>query len=257
MSENFLLFLALFVLQARLRDSVPQPTAIHGSMLESPLGNLLDASQRSTNGSQFPYLDDSWNYVKARPDFAAIPRLQDAFMSVFQRYEIALVNRQKVDEKLRNFKQVIGVDPHLHMTGCFNEWTALLVEPVFTITRNEDDLVKAITVRATLYPRERWHAQQHIRDLLQACHLFLDQFKFIQEAIEEGLGEVNVVTRDLNQLMMISHLTPADQRNLRERVPLLQNEYYHIPGLISMFNDHVNILLTEISESAYYLPTGG
>ena len=205
--------------------------------------------------SEFQYLDEDVQcegYMKKGPKFNSVPALQQPFKKVFEKYEIVLMNRQKIDEALGSFKQILGVDRRQHMSECFEKWRSLLDNPNFNITctKNDDLLVETITVVA---PRHLRPAQTHINELLAACHLFFKQFQFLLNTILEGLGEASKAKQNIGRLT--EHMSYSDQMDLKERVPRLFEDYDHIPGLMSKFHEHIGIILKEISDSAYCLRT--
>ena len=66
------------------------------------------------------------------------------------------------------------MDLNVSLEECFAAWKDLLVYPIFTITCKERmGDVKDIQVRAKDIPVPRRKAQKHMRDLLDASHLFL------------------------------------------------------------------------------------
>lgn len=227
---------------------VRPPAPSHQASLELVLS---DSHKQDCRYSQFAYLDDTINYEKNPPNLQAVPELQQTFQKVYDKYDIALTNRQKIDETLRNFKDVLQVDRQLQMSQCFERWRSLLTDPVYTVTYTKENLVKAISVRAREHPKPLWAAQKHIRELLEACHLYVEQYNWLENAILEGLGEVKRVSRDVDQLVV--RLNVSDRRYLRERVFQLCAEYDEIPGLLSMYKDQVEVLLREIRDSAFIL----
>ena len=206
----------------------------------------------------FPFLDRTSHLIVPKPD-CGVPSLQSAFEAVYDRYETALKNRQKVDEKLCEFKQVIGAHARLHMSDCFNSWRDKLTNPVFTIscdtynlpleTPSKEKLVKQIKVRSDNMPRHLWKAVGTIRDVLNACTLYIQQYAFLRKCIAEGMSEIVSLSSSLGSELEGSNLTRLDKEYLVNELPQLVLVYGQTETMMAHFLEEIVILLREITES--------
>ena len=202
--------------------------------------------------TKFDYLNPHETYDIDRPNLP-IPAIQEVFLDMYQSYqENALVHRQKIDECLRRFKDILGLHPRLHMVECFRSWCNQLTNPVFTILYKEGKMnVKEIKVRADVNPREIWEAQKYIRELLYGCHLFLDQYDYFDHELQTGLMKVERLSQNLTSLET-STPTP-NQEHVQMEITRLSTQYRYRVSFLSMFKEHIIALTREIDESVYIL----
>ena len=200
--------------------------------------------------SGFEYLESARDYALSRPEFP-ISSLQNAFGNLYVRYDFALQVRLKVDEKLREFKSVLNVHPNLSMRLCFKKWDDEMKGPVYTISRTKTlrRNIKSILVKADDFPRHLWPAQRFIREVLDACHLFIEQYEFLQQLINEWLNDIEGQISNLEQSLEASSLRSVDRRHILNRVPVMRNEYLQTLDWIKKFYEQIAILLDEIQES--------
>ena len=183
-----------------------------------------------------------------------IPRLNELFKSICERYDIAVTNREKVDEALTLFKKVLEVDVNLPLVECFQAWREQLVNPKFSVvTKEPSGDVKQITVRAEVVPPQKRKAQKHIRDLLDACHLFLQQREFLQRHIANDLEEIDRLAKDLPALFSGVHLSSSEKKQMPQVVKQARDQFVKFPGTIDMFWNQVYSLMHEINTSVYVL----
>ena len=202
--------------------------------------------------TRFDYLNPNVTYSIDRPDLP-IPVIQEVFLNMYQSYqENALMHRQKIDECLRRFKDVLGLHPRLHMTECFRSWRNRFTNPVFTIFYKEGtNIVKEIKVRAEVNPREIWEAQKYIRELLYGCHLFLDQYDFFDNELQTGLMKVERLLQNLTSLE--TSMPGQNQQHVQREIDQLSTQYRYRVAYLSMFKEHVIALTKEIDESVSIL----
>ena len=179
----------------------------------------------------------------------------ELFKAISERYDIAVTNREKVDEALQLFKKVLEVDINLPIADCFSAWKSQLTAPVFTVTRHERlGDVKQVTVRAEEVPRLKRKAQKHIRDLLDACHLFLQQRDFLQREIRTSLEELDRVAKDLPMLLKeTKSLSSSERKSMPQVVKQARDQFAQFPGTIDQFWNQVFVLLREINEAVHIL----
>ena len=204
---------------------------------------------------KFQFLDR--RYSMETPS-CLIPRLNELFKSVCERYDIAVTNREKVDEALTLFKRVLDVERTLPLEDCFVAWKSQLVNPKFTVVFKEPSGdVKQITVRADEVPRLKRKAQKHIRDLLDACHLFLDQRDFLQRQIRTDLEEITRLAKDLPSLYKGKgiRLSSSEIKQMPQVVKRARDEFARFPKTIDLFWNQVYSLLQEINTSVHVLDT--
>ena len=198
--------------------------------------------------TKFDYLNPNEVYNIDRPDLP-IPAIQEVFLNMYQSYqENALMHRQKIDECLRRFKDILGLHPRLHMTECFRSWRDRLTNPVFTIAYKEGKKnVKEIKVRAEVNPREIWEAQKYIRELLYGCHLFLDQYDFFDHELQTGIMKVERLLQNLTSLE--TSMPGQNQQHVQMEINRLLTQYRYRVSFLSMFKEHVRALTKEIDDS--------
>lgn len=167
---------------------------------------------------------------------------------------MAVVNREKVDEALTLFKQVVGVDKNTSMEVSFITWKQCLTEPKFTVSfKHETGDVKDIRVRAGDIPREKRRAQKHIRDLLDACHLYLQQKEFLQRHIRADLLQLESISGQIQNLGKQSDLNAAERRQLPKTYSMAKEEFAGFSDIMDMFFTHVYSLMNEINTSVHVL----
>lgn len=198
--------------------------------------------------SVFVCLMDHDQYSLSRPEFP-LQVLQEVFGNLYARYDFALQVRAKVDEKLNEFKSVLGVHSDMSMPLCFQKWKELIANPTFTITFTKTSRkdVKIIAVRANSIPRNLWPAQKYIREVLEACHLFLEQYEFLQQVINEWIKDVDRLLGTLPDVMNeAGNLMQIDRQYIRELVPRMRTEYLQTIDWVQAFHDQIITLLDEI-----------
>ena len=142
-----------------------------------------------------------------------------------------MTNREKVDEVLTLFKGVLEIDRQLPMSECFATWRSQLVNPKFTVvTKEPDGDVKQITVRVEEVPREKRKAQKHIRNLLDACHLYLQQKDFLQQHIRNDLEEIAVLVKDTSSLCKDVQLNSSERKQLPMIIRKATDQFNQFPG---------------------------
>ena len=200
---------------------------------------------------QFRFLDRS--YTLQTPS-CLVPRLNELFKSVCERYEVAVTNREKIDEALTLFKKVLEVDMNASLLDCFKAWKGHLSNPRFTVTRREPEGdVKMVTVSADEVPKSKRKAQKHLRNLLDACYLFSQQREFLQKHIMSDLTQINQQTSNLQTLAKQARLNPSERRQLPRVVELAQEQFAEFPGVIDLFSSQVYSLIHDVNNSVYVL----
>ena len=200
---------------------------------------------------QFQYLDKSY---KVNVPTCALPQANELLKSICERYDIAVVNREKVDEALTDFKKVLGMDLNASMEECFAAWKDLLVNPIFTITCKEGTGdVKDIRVRAKDIPVARRKAQRHMRDLLDASHLFLQQREFLQRHIVNDMSQLEQVVANLQMLANEAKLSSSEKRQLPKILSSAQRQFAGFPDLLEMFWRQVYSLTQDINTAIHIL----
>lgn len=206
--------------------------------------------------SGFKYLDRRQANRLDHPNLP-IPQLQEAFEEICSLYnDTAYANREKIDECLSSFKRILGVDTRLHTRECFRAWRDKIIEPVFKITLTESKLfVKEIVVKAERdnIPPEIWEVQKFIRELLHGCNLFLDQYQFFQNAIEEGFIKIKDLLKNISSLTRPDHSLRRNEESILEECQQLLHQYEFVIGTLSMYKDEVCELMKEIKESVSVL----
>lgn len=201
----------------------------------------------------FTYLEDRQQYTIPAPCTSLPPQLQELYKAVYDRYEVAFTNREKIDELLQRFKDTLKVHHLLHMSECFQSWRDQLNNPVFTVEHRSSKSgdVKSILVRADHMPREKWPAQKFIRELLQAISLFVDQYGFIDQAVREGLQ--NIEGGKVGRIIASSDIAKSERRTIENEVKELNSRYQSAPTHLMTFNRQVSALMREINESVSVL----
>ena len=174
------------------------------------------------------------------------PQLQQTFTDICQLYNDTIyTNMEKLDECVSLFKRTLGVSSQLHMRECFRNWHSRIINPVFRVTLTEDKkLVKEILVRADRgnIPQEIWEAQKYIRETLNISLLFLNQYRFIEQSVYEGLQKARKL---LSEAAANKSLEPS----VIERAQSLLEQYQFAFGQMSRFNEEVIHLMDEIKDS--------
>ena len=202
--------------------------------------------------STFQFLDR--NYTVETPS-CLLPAVNELFKTISERYDIAVTNREKVDEALQLFKKVIEVDSTLPIADCFTAWRSQLSNPKFTVTRSDTSGdVKQITVRANEVPRLKRKAQKHIRDLLDACHLFLQQRDFLKREIRNSLDELERLSKNVPMLCKeMKSLSSLEKKSMPRVVKQAKDQFSKFPGTIDRFWNQVFALLCEINAAVHIL----
>ena len=183
-----------------------------------------------------------------------IPRLNELFKSVCERYDIAVTNREKVDEALQLFKKVLEVELDLPVVECFRAWRGQLTNPKFTVTMTDlSGDVKKISVRADEVPRVKRKAQKHIHDLLDACHLFLQQRDFLQQQIASDLDELERMMRDIPGLCKGVSLSSSEKKQMPQLVRRARDQFIQFPARLDLFWNQIYSLQHEVNLSVHVL----
>ncbi len=183
-----------------------------------------------------------------------VPRVNELFKSVSERYDIAVTNREKIDQALLLFKRVLEQDRDVPLAECFAAWRIYLSNPTFTVNyREPSGDVKEITVRAEEIPRSRRKAQKHLRDLLDACNLFLQQRDFLQQHIRSDVMELERLAKELPALAKEARLSSSEKKQLPRTVRRAQEQFATFPRTIDEFWSQVYSLMHEINTSVYVL----
>ena len=200
--------------------------------------------------SRFKYLENPREFSLSRPEFP-IPTIQNAFGNLYVRYDFALQVRLKVDEKLCEFKSVLDVHPDLNMHLCFQKWNSAMRNPKYTISRTKTARrdVKSILIRADDIPRNLWPAQKFIREVLDACHLFMEQYEFLQQVIDEWSNDIEKQIGDLQETLENSSLRLVDRKHIQNIIPTMKAEYIQTIDWVKIFYDQITVLLDEIQLS--------
>lgn len=200
---------------------------------------------------QFQYLDKSY---KVNVPTCALPQANDLFKAICERYDIAVVNREKVDEALTDFKKVLGMDLNATLQECFAAWKDLLVNPIFTITcKDGTGDVKDIRVRAKDIPVPRRKAQKHMRDLLDATHLFLQQREFLQRHIVNDMSQLEQLAANLQTFATEARLSSSEKKQLSRIVSSAQQQFAGFPDVLEMFWRQVYCLMQDINTAVHVL----
>ena len=230
----------------------------HPTQQVEPIPNLISSHNQQSTASppakpveQFRFHDRS--YTLQTPS-CLVPRLNELFKSVCERYEVAVTNREKVDEALTLFKKVLEVDMNASLLECFKAWKGHLSNPRFTVTRREPEGdVKMVTVSADEVPKSKRKAQKHLRNLLDACYLFSQQREFLQKHIMSDLTQIDQQKSNLQTLAKQARLNPSERRQLPRVVELAQKQFAEFPGVIDLFWSQVHSLIHDINTSVYVL----
>ena len=165
-----------------------------------------------------------------------------------------MVNREKVDEALTLFKQVVGVDKMASMEESFAAWSDCLTNPRFTVSLDDQTGdAKDIRVTADVVPKERRKAQKHIRDLLDACQLFLHQKEFLQREIKADLLQLESLSGQLQNLGNSSGLTNWEKKQLPKTYELSHRQFSDFSNILDFFFAHVYSLTNDINASVHIL----
>ena len=201
---------------------------------------------------KFQFLKQSYSFETPS---CLIPQVNELFKSICERYDIAVTNREKVDEALQLFKKVLEVDLSLPVADCFTMWKSQLTNPKFTVTRSDGNLgdVKKISVRAEEVPRLKRKAQKHIRDLLDACHLFLQQRDFLKREIVNSMDQLDQLTQDIPGLCKGTSLSSSERKQLPQVIKRARERFVRFPDTLDLFWDQVSALLQEINAAAHIL----
>ncbi len=183
-----------------------------------------------------------------------VPDVDAAFKSVCERYDIAVTNREKIDEALTLFKRILNLELDASLEECFGTWKEYLVNPRFTVNCMEGTGdVKDIRVRADDIPKAVRKAQKHIRDLLDACHLFLQQREFLQRNISNDLSELDAFSRDLQRLADQAKLGSSQKKHLGKNFSGGQALVATFPETIELFWRQTYSLMHEVNTSVHVL----
>ena len=167
---------------------------------------------------------------------------------------MAVVNREKVDEALTLFKQVVGVERETSLEVSFSMWRECLSNPKFTVSfKQGTGDVTDIRVRAKDIPREKRKAQKHIRDLLDACHLFLQQKEFLQRQIQADIIQLSSLAGQLQNLGRECGLSGAEKKQLPKTYSMAREQFSGFCDTLDLFFVHVYSLMNEINTSVHVL----
>lgn len=231
--------------ELQVEASISSTTAGTASKRSTPL------SQTAKPLGQFRFLDRSFTI---KTPSCLVPRINELFKSICDRYDVAVVNREKVDEALTLFKQVLGVDKLTSMEISFAAWKSCLGEPRFTVSfKRETGDVKDIRVRAANIPREKRKAQKYMRDLLDACQLYLQQKEFLQRQIRADLVQLDSMSGQLQNLGKQHGLSASERRNLPKVYGAAREQFAGFPDILDLFFAHVYSLMNEINSSVHVL----
>jgi len=199
----------------------------------------------------FAYLDRKYS-VKV-PE-CGIEDIDKVFKSVCERFDIAVINREKIDETLTLFKQILDMELDATLEECFQTWKGFLVNPQFTVnTAEATGDVKDIRVRADDIPKERRKAQKHIRDLLDACHLFLQQREFLVTNILNDIAALEKFTGNLQTVANSAKLNASQKKHLDKEFGAGFGLVTSFPETIEMFWRQTYSLMHELNTSVHVL----
>lgn len=242
-----------------VRDSGPPLQTQQGDSLQQQQKGLQDSVLKSSTSlsssakplGQFTYLKKS--YTIKTPS-CLVPRINELFKSICDRYDVAVVNREKVDEALTLFKQVVGVDKMASMEATFTAWKESLTGPRFTVNfKEETGHIKEIKVKADNIPREKRKAQKHIRDLIDACNLYLQQRDFLQRQIAADLVQLDGLTNQLQTLGKEIGLSSSERKQLPKTFGMAREQFSEFSSILDMFFTHISSLMKEINTSVHVL----
>lgn len=152
---------------------------------------------------------------------------------------------EKLCECVSLFKRTLGVSSQLHMRECFKNWRSRIINPVYRVTLTDDKkLVKEIIVRAERgnIPQEIWEAQKYIREILDISLVFLNQYRFIEQSVYEGLQKARKLLSD-------AAANKSLEPSVLEKAQSLLEQYQFAFGQMSKFNEEATHLMTEIKDS--------
>ena len=165
-----------------------------------------------------------------------------------------MVNREKIDDALTLFKQVLEVDKLASLEDCFAVWQDGLTNPRFTVTKKDNsDSVKDIKVRADVIPKEKRRAQKYMRELLNACHLFMDQKNFLQRQIVADLVQLDSLANQLQVLGKSAKLSSFERKQLPKVFDMARKQFSEFSGIIEIFYAQVFSLVSNITDSVHIL----
>lgn len=224
------------------RESLVESSDSRARSLPNPPSKLF---------SPFTFLDRSYSI---KTPSCLVPRINELFKSICDRYDVAVVNREKVDEALALFKQVVGVDKMASIEESFTVWRDSLTNPRFTVTRKDHlNSVKDIRMRADVIPKDKRKAQKFIRDLLDACHLFLDQKDFLQRQIVADLVQLDSLSGQLQVLGRAAKLSSFERRQLPKTFEMARKQFSEFLGILDKFYAQVFSLIADITGSVNIL----
>ena len=202
---------------------------------------------------KFHYLEKKYS---VETPCCLVPHINSLFKSVCERYDIAVTNREKVDETLTLFKRILTIDLEASIEECFTAWKHYVTNPRFLV-RFKGNRVKEITLQADVIPRERRKAQKHIRDLLDACHLYLDQKNFLQKNLNSQLSELDRISPgQLNKMASEAQLTGAERKQIPQIVRAARTEFVKYPAIMDRFWSDIHNLMEEIDSAVGILLDG-
>lgn len=200
---------------------------------------------------QFVFLKKSYSI---NTPSCLIPRINELFKSICDRYDVAVVNREKVDEALKLFRQVLGVAENTSMEASFAAWKACLTNPKFTISfKPGTGDVKDVRMRATDIPKDKRRALKCIRDMIDACHLFLQQKEFLQRQIGADLVQLDSLSGQLQNLGKDCGLSNSEKKQLPRTYSMAREQFGEFSDILDMFFAQVFSLLNEVNASVHVL----
>ncbi|XP_064404396.1 uncharacterized protein LOC135349723 isoform X2 [Halichondria panicea] len=225
----------------------PPPT--QSPRLQLPAVSLSKSTAKPIG--QFRFLDRK--YSVTTPE-CGVTDIDEVFKSVCERYDIAVINREKIDEALTLFKTILDMELDTSLEECFTAWKEFLVNPQFIVNCIEaTGDVKDIRVRADDIPKVRRKAQKHIRDLLDACHLFLQQREFLQRNIMDDLSKLEDLARDLHNIANHAKLSSSQKKHLEKNFSGGQAMVATFPETIELFWRQTYSLVHDINTSVHVL----
>ncbi len=232
---------------------------IEAASVSSSIAQVSTGAKRSSTPllasakplGQFTFLEKSYSI---KTPSCIVPKINELFKSACDRYDVAVVNREKVDETLTLFKQVVGVEKSTSMEVSFTAWKECLTNPKFTVSfAKETGDVKDVRVRAEVIPRDKRKAQKHIRDLLDCCHLFLQQKNFLQRQIMADITQLEGLSGQLQALGKDCGLSSAERKQLPKTFAMAREQFAGFPNLLDLFFTQVYSLMNEINASIHVL----
>lgn len=230
-------------------------TALKGRSNPPPSSSRSLSTSNASKGAkpigQFQFLEKSY---KVNVPTCPLDQANELLKSICERYDIAVVNREKIDEALINFKTVLGMDRDAPLEDCFTAWKDCLVKPRFTITlKDGTGDVKDVRVTAENVPVERRKAQKSMRDLLDASHLFLQQREFLQRHIVNDMSQLEELAANLQTLASKAKLSSSEKKQVSRTVSTAQREFASFPDTLEMFWRQVYSLLQNINTAIHVL----